>query len=337
MVKNKSYLLEIVLVTINHINFKLQKNKKRNDIMENKNIINMLIEKLEKLDDGVYYNDSGIRIDVHRGISTITFSADGVPKSNTPRIDVSYNGNGINIEIVLDKNSTLYINKDISNDIIKTYILTTRENKTYNIDKALGIDTDNIFYPVQKDILFKEIDNTCWLGYDLNENKIYVYYNKNLRKYNKPYETNDNEGFIKFEYNNDFPYELENFKRVLFDFFKEFKNSNKGAFKELLEFVALSLPTIRSDVDASAIELIDLGAIYNTYKNELVLEKHESELREVYNLVESVIIDPEEAVKNNIKHMIENIDVNNKEELVKLRTEIDNMLKPKKKTKKLKK
>ena len=302
--------------------------------MENKNIIDLLLEKLEKIDNGVYHNDSGIRIDVHRGRSTIEFS-DGIPKSNTPRIDVSYNENGILVEIVLDKKSTLYIYKGIFDVATKTYILTTRENKVYNIDKTL-IRSNQEFFHVQNDILYKKIDNTCWLGYDLTFDKPYMYYSKKVEKNIKPFEAKDDECFIKFEYNEDFFKGLEKFNKILFDFFKELKKPSDEPFKELAQFVLSSLPKVNYDASSSRIELRDLGKIYNIYKNELALGRHESELTEVYNFVQSVIIDPEEATKNNIKHMIENIDLNNKDELIKLRTEIDNMLKLKKKTKKLK-
>lgn len=275
--------------------------------MENKNIFDKLIEKLSELEEGKYNDNKGISIDIvdepKRG------SIYAIIKKNNKEINISYDGIDKGFNIQIDENSCLYHNDKRSGNVY-SFVSVNKDNKHYSVyEYGISCDSSPIF-PIYGDVLFREIDNTCYLGYCFSDNKIYVYYNKENRRYNKPFNKNNCDGFVKFEYNDLFLVGLTYYNKKINDFLIDFKKVNTGLFKELAE--SMSISPLKSDFGFEIKELLETAKIYKTYKDKFDLKLYESELNEVYNYVVNLINEPVQSNINNIQNMIQNIDVTNK-------------------------
>ena len=284
----------------------------------------MLIEKLRELGGGNYNNNTGISIEI---------------KDNKYSLSAKIKNYNKNIDIYcaeLDEYITLQLNEYASLNIKPnskhSFISFKNYNKKYNIyEYGISCNSQPISL-IYDNILFKEIDNTCWLGLCLDDNQFYVYYNTEIRKYNKPYDKDNNDSFVKFKYNDLFLVGLTHYNKRINDFLMDFKKSNSGHFKEIAE--SLSISPLKSDFSLEMKELIEYVKIYNAYKDKFNLEQYESEIEEVYNFVVSLINAPMEASINNLQNLVSNTDLYDKEALKRLRSEIDTVLKSGHKTKK---
>lgn len=304
--------------------------------MENRITLNMLIEKLSELKLGLYNNNRGVNIEINQNYKpSLMFVRKNL--INTNKTEITLEGNYIHLSLNLDDQSTLYYSKNFLTGDKDNYIIIRNNNRHYNLNKKEIFirECANSTYNIDQNFIFKEIDNTCWLGYELNTNKIYVYYKLDVSAKKIPEAINDSYNFYCFEYNDLFLVDLTNYNKKISDFLTELRNSNTGEFKRIA--CDLKIEPLRRDFGLEMKELKDVAKLYKYYRNKLDIEQYQTELKEAYDFIISLRNNQIRVSSNDIQNIIENIDLIDKELLINLRTELDKVLEPDKKTKKLRK
>lgn len=293
-----------------------------------KNIIDKLIEILSELEIGEYDNNKGIKLNVIETERDILAEF----KCNN-EFKFSSNGMKTDIYIPLDDNSYFYYGVDNFSEKKYNYIYVDKNNKRYTVYNNGITVTDLPFLKVIENKLLYKISNNIYLEYNFNDNKINVYY----RKYDSKAGNDLNKEFVKFRYHNFFTSGIKSYNFKLANLI----NGVKGEFKTSIyeELVnSLTVPELEcKNISEEVTTLKSLADVYATYRDKFDLKQYESELNEIYNFVVSLINEPVQANINNVRYMIQNIDFNDKESLIKLRTELDKVIEPDKKNKKLRK
>lgn len=298
--------------------------------MENLITLDKLIEKLSQLEIGEYNNNKGIKINVAENDRCKW----GSIKYNNKEISISSDAIEKGITIQIDENSYLYCNKKTSGSYTYNYIGVDKNKKHYTVYDT-GISGDDIPYchvGLANKLLYK-VNENHYLEYNFNDNKINVYY----RKYNVKPSENLEKDYVKFRYHDFFTSDIKSYNFKIASCIERIKEEFKTSiYDELVN--SISIPELDcKNIYEEVTTLKSLADIYATYKDKFDLKQYEAELNEVYNFIVSITNDPIQTNINNIQNIVQNIDVTNKEELIRLRTEIDKVIELDKKTKKLRK
>ena len=302
--------------------------------MKDRITLDMIIEKLFELKSGAYTNKNGVNIEINQNNnSSFLFMKKNI--INTNKTEITLEGNYIHLSLNLDEQATLYYSKNFLTGNEKNYIIIKNNGYYLNEEEISISERANSTYHINPNFIFKEIDNTCWLGYDVETDKIYVYYRTNVDSKKMPTLINQSYYFYCFEYNDLFLSGLAHYNAKINQFLEEFKNTNTGEFKIMA--CNLKIQPLRKDFGLEIKELKKIVELYKYYYNKLNIEQNQSELKDVYDFIISLTINQIKVSSNDIQNIIENIDSIDKQLLINLRTELYNALESDKKTKKIRK
>lgn len=289
---------------------------------KNNKTFDNLLEELILLKEGTYLNN-----DTNISITSINDKGKHINIFNGElnyKIITSTNTSNYTVEVILDENATLYISKD---EFYRThkYIYHNENNHYYNIyNYGISRDSERIL-TINNNELIRKVDDTCYLGYNFEDNRIYVYY----KKYNSiKNEFDFSTDYEKFKYNRKFLDAKDYYNIKLEKFLKEFKNSVDGTrFKPIAD--SIKIPTLNNNLNKEIEILKELVNIYTKYKNSFNILEEEKNIQTISDSIKAINREPLESKIKGLEDYINKIDLSDLDSLKKLQKEIDNILKSK--------
>lgn len=288
-------------------------------------MINDLLILLKQLEDGTYKKDN---ITIIKKYKKKGYDAEILIGDILYTISDTYN-NGYTINKKLDANSILYCSSDMVGKLPK-YINTEIDNNNYNIYEYGISKNDEAFISLTaNDDLVKRIDDNTVISINLSTNTEYVYY----RKYNSLKASTDLENdYIKKKYDSYLAKDINTYNEKI----KTAKDTLKFSLKlnSLRELVdTLDINKLNDNVCIELNRLQEIVEIYNMYRNKFEI-MNEKEYEEIESFVEQLITEPNVCKINKISSLIDNINLNDTNSVVRLRDYLNDLIKLKQNTKK---
>lgn len=238
----------------------------------------MLIEKLNELQIGQYYNN-GFDLNIVKTKETGTTCAQ--IKHTSKEINISYNEIEEVVTIKTNDNSYLLFQKNKVTGQIYTFMHVDKDNKQYSVyENGISIN-DGPYCSVNKENkLLYPVNDNHYLEYNIDSNDIYVYY----RKYNSSQGKNPDNDFVKFKYHDSLRTEIAMYNLEIEICVNTIKQQfeEHPVFSELVK--TLTIPKLDYKYLTSEVDfLLEMVDIY--INNKPSIKKYEAELNDVYNFV----------------------------------------------------
>ena len=288
----------------------------------NNKILFKILSNLVKIEDGLFLNENNkiIKKTTNNG-----YDINIENKNIKFNVSIYYDGK-YGYDINIDPNTTLY-QSIRCNGIEYKWIHTKNNNNEYNIyDYGISKKHEQILL-IKDNILIKKLNHNTIIGYNFENDKIYIYY----KKYGKEDNISDNL-YIKYEYNDLFNKELEDFNAKILLSTNNLKEDTKdNRFNNILDNFNIRL--LDNNLEKEIEDLKNIVSIYNKYKDKFDILENNENLNDIYDFTNTIINEPVITRENNIKSIINNLDLGDTNSLKSLQSEINNLLKYKKKQK----
>lgn len=212
----------------------------------------------------------------------------------------------INRSNYISSNNYIYVHKNDFNYYIYPSIILKRNQNTNEVVRC-NLHTNT---------LITAINQNCSIGYNIDNDKIYVYF-KLHNKYNNNYE----EDYFKTEYNDDYKSDIDIFNKRLIQYFEKMAKFDRRP--ELgLYIKSIITPCLDKEIDDKVEELKELSRIYKKYSNKVNMHDNEELIKEIYDFALELSKNPIDAKINNLSYIINNENIKDQNVLKKLEKEI---------------
>ena len=198
--------------------------------MKTTNKIETLLKTLNELNAGTYSEDS---IHIKKIFRKNGYDADICVNNNKYSMSYEYGyDNEYCIYKIVDEFTDIYNYRNFSG-ITSEFIHTKIDNNKYNLYKYGISKNDDNMCKINDNELIKKIDENTYIGYNLNNHTIYIYF----KKYNIS-NTSDNlcNDYIKYKYDESFKNEKLKYNLKLEKMISDLKKDmDDTIFKELID------------------------------------------------------------------------------------------------------